>query len=171
MNHLRAGPSRTGQLLVPRPGINLARIDLVSMWLVLECVDHGTISAAAGRCHMSVMAASERLRRLEDSFGKPLFHRNRHGLVPTEAGTIAAKGAQLLMSDVERLVKEVGAAAVSPPVQGINPGRRGKLDARINQVREEGPLLSSYRSTDPVPRRTMQAGLPAAGARRAGRLS
>lgn len=109
-----------------RPRINLARLDLVSLRLVLECASRGSISAAARYCNLSVMGASQRLRRLEELFGKALFHRHRHGLELTEAGAAAVRGGRLMFAAVQQMLTEVENARLCLPSQSINSGRRGR---------------------------------------------
>ena len=106
--------------------MNLSRLDLVSMRLVVECAMHGSISAAAARCHLSVMGASERLRRLEETVGKPLFHRHRKGLQITQAGCVAVRWAEVMLEGARHLVREVAAVPPCLPKQALNPGRRGR---------------------------------------------
>ena len=55
--------------------VNLRRLDLLSPEPLVQCAALGSVSAAAQRCSLPVLGASERLRRLEGTFGKPLFHR------------------------------------------------------------------------------------------------
>lgn len=112
---------------------NLARLDLVSMKLLLECAACGSLSAAAGRCHLSVMGASYRLRRLEEALGKPLFHRHRHGLAPTQAGRAAVEHARQVLGRVDQLIASVAGAGDSERLHGENCGRRGRSPGRATQ--------------------------------------
>lgn len=111
---------------VEAPDINLTRLDLVSMRLVLACArqHHGSISAAAPACNMSVMGASERLRRLEEALGQPLFRRVRQGLTATEAGEAAVRAAERIFGIVQEMMLDVRAAQPAAPDE--NCGRRGK---------------------------------------------
>lgn len=127
--------------------VNLARFDLVSLRLLVECAAAGTLSAASQRCHMSLMGASERLQRLEFALGKPLFHRYRHGLELTEAGVVAARMAAGILMSVDQMIEQVSVANVSAPRFGLNPGRRGRRAAAakgssghfaLHQARESG---------------------------------
>jgi molybdenum-dependent DNA-binding transcriptional regulator ModE len=120
---LEVGPDRSGTL---RPALNPARVDLVSMQLLLECAARGSISAAAPYCHLSVMGASERLRRLEDALGKPLFLRHRGGLEPTQAGLAALRVARVMLQALRQLVEAVDAAPAFPASRPQNVGRRGR---------------------------------------------
>lgn len=113
-----------------RPPVNLSRIDLVSIQLLMQCAARGSISGAAQHCHLSVMGASARLRRLEDALGKPMFHRHRHGLEITEAGRVALHWARMMLEGVQNLFLEVAATPNSVPKQAVNTGRRGRQAAR-----------------------------------------
>lgn len=120
---------------------NLARLDLVSIHLLLQCASQGSISAAAKRCHMSVMSASVRLRRLEDTLGKPLFHRHRRGLAPTEAGTAVLRAAEHVLLAVGEMLAEGAAAPCALPRQGANTGRRPKMaGAGVTSDAFSGPV-------------------------------
>ena len=113
------------------PPVNLSRIELVSLQLLMQCAARGSISSAAQHCHLSVMGASARLRRLEDALGKPMFHRHRHGLEITEAGRVALHWARVMLEGVQNLVLEVAATPNSEPKQAVNTGRRGRQAARV----------------------------------------
>lgn len=65
--------------------LNLARLDLLSIRLVVLCADLGTLSKAA-RANLSVAGASHRLSAFEDRLGARLFDRGRRGLHLTAAG-------------------------------------------------------------------------------------
>ena len=83
--------------------LNIARVDLVSLRLVLTCVETGTLSTAAAVLHLSVSGASHRLRSLEDALGVQLFLRQRRGLEPTPAGQLVAKKGQSILALVREL--------------------------------------------------------------------
>lgn len=119
-------PSNLPALDLLPPQINVARLDLVSLHLVLECASRGSISAAAPHCHLSVMGASERLRRLEELLGKRLFDRHRGGVQLTEAGDVVVRGARALFEVVRLTVDEVKNAKDNAPMSAPNSGRRGR---------------------------------------------
>lgn len=72
---------------------NLARLDLVSLRLVLLCTEMGSLSLAAGACNLSLSGASGRVARIEQAFGRKLFIRHPRGLVATAEGAIVAQHA------------------------------------------------------------------------------
>lgn len=121
--------------------MNLARLDFISLRLAVRCAELGSISAAAAQCHLSVMGASERLRRLEDALGAALFHRHRRGVVPTEAGATLARSGKEILDAVAQLALEVGLTRASPPRERPNSGRRGQVPTRQLTETAGAPLL------------------------------
>ena len=88
-------------------GYNLARFDLVSMRLVVDCLQHGSLSAAARATHLALAAASRRLRVLEAAVGEPLFERHGRGLLPTSAGRVFARHALEMLQSLEQIGSEL----------------------------------------------------------------
>lgn len=60
--------------------------DLELLSTFLEAYRAGSVTAAATRLGLSQPSVSERIARLEDRLGEPLFVRSRQGLTPTAAG-------------------------------------------------------------------------------------
>lgn len=117
---------------------NLARFDLVSIRLVVDCVQHGSLSAAARESHLALAAASRRIRELEDAVGEPLFERHGRGVRPTAAGRVFARHALGLLQSLEQMGSELADLR-----QGI--ARHVRLcasTAAINQFLP--PLLARY---------------------------
>ncbi|AGZ33569.1 MULTISPECIES: LysR family transcriptional regulator [Pseudomonas] len=75
-------------------------IDLNLFQHVLEC---GSITAGAQRSHLSLPAASARIRAMESSLGIALLARNRRGVQPTPAGQALLQHARMIGQQVERL--------------------------------------------------------------------
>jgi len=93
---------------------NLARLDLVSLRLVLLCTEMGSLSLAAGACNLSLSGASGRVARIEQAFGRKLFIRHPRGLVPTAEGRIVAQHARQvldLLGEMTQSVARSGAQA------------------------------------------------------------
>ena len=93
-----------------RPGgspYNLARFDLVSIRLVADCVQHGSLSAAARESHLALAAASRRIKDLESAVGEPLFERHGRGVLPTAAGRVFARHAVALLQQIEQMGAEL----------------------------------------------------------------
>ena len=89
------------------PRYNLARFDLVSIRLVVDCVQHGSLSAAAREAHLALAAASRRIRELEDAVGEPLFERHGRGVLPTAAGRVFARHGVALLQSLEQMTGEL----------------------------------------------------------------
>lgn len=69
--------------------------DLDLLGTFLEVHRAGSLTAAAARSGLSQPTVSERLARLEQQLGEPLFERTRRGVVPTPAGDrLAARVAE-----------------------------------------------------------------------------
>lgn len=119
-------------------GYNLARFDLVSLRLVVDAVQHGSLSAAAREAHLALAAASRRIRELEDAVGEPLFERHGRGLHPTPAGRVVARNALGLLQSLEQMGSELADLR-----QGVAQHvRLCASTAAINQFLP--PLLARY---------------------------
>ena len=79
---------------------------------VIAIAEEKNLSKAAERLYLSQPALSQRLKKLEDELGTPLFLREKNGLSITDAGRIyilislAAEGAILLTAEGEILFGE-----------------------------------------------------------------
>lgn len=76
------------------------RYDLSDLRLFLAVMDAGSITHGALAAGLSLSAASERLRAMEDEAGVPLLRRLRDGTVPTAAGDAIADHARRIMAQV-----------------------------------------------------------------------
>ena len=86
---------------------NLARFDLVSIRLAVDCAQTGSLTAAARGAHLALGAASRRIRELEDALGDALFERHARGLQPTAAGRVFVKHGLTLLQTMEQLGAEL----------------------------------------------------------------
>ncbi|MGY2290744.1 LysR substrate-binding domain-containing protein [Pseudomonas sp. SDO528_S397] len=77
--------------------------DLTDLRLYLHILDSGNITAGAARSHLSLAAASARIRAMEASLGTAFLERGRRGVTPTVAGKALARHARLLLQQTERL--------------------------------------------------------------------
>ncbi|MCU1762441.1 LysR substrate-binding domain-containing protein [Pseudomonas sp. 14P_8.1_Bac3] len=77
--------------------------DLTDLRLYLNTLDTGNITAGAARSHLSLAAASARIRAMEASLGIDLLERGRRGVTPTWAGKALAQHARLLLQHAERM--------------------------------------------------------------------
>ena len=77
--------------------------DLIDLRLFLHTVECGNITAGAQRSHLSLPAASARIRAMESSLGIALLERNRRGVQATPAGQALVTHARQIGQQVERL--------------------------------------------------------------------
>jgi DNA-binding transcriptional LysR family regulator len=81
--------------------------DLTDLRLYLNILDAGNITAGAARSHLSLAAASARIRAMEASLGVEFLQRNRRGVNPTPAGDALARHARVLLQQAERMQQEL----------------------------------------------------------------
>ncbi|MGE8120894.1 LysR substrate-binding domain-containing protein [Pseudomonas fulva] len=117
--------------------------DLVDLTLFRHAVECGNITAGAGRSHLSLPAASARIRAMEASLGVALLLRNRRGVSPTPAGQALLQHARLIAQQVERLQFDLGQYA---------QGHQGQVrllcnTAALTQYLPE--LLAAYLAQNP----------------------
>ena len=77
--------------------------DLIDLRLYLNVLQAGNITAGAGLSHLSLAAASARIRAMEASLGVAFLQRSRRGVSPTPAGQALAQHARLLLQQVARM--------------------------------------------------------------------
>ena len=81
--------------------------DLTDLRLYLNILETGNITAGAARSHLSLAAASARIRSMEASLGIEFLERNRRGVSPTPAGKALAQHARVLLQQAERMQQEL----------------------------------------------------------------
>ncbi|WP_422777012.1 LysR substrate-binding domain-containing protein [Pseudomonas mediterranea] len=81
--------------------------DLTDLRLYLNILDTGNITAGAARSHLSLAAASARVRAMEASLGTGLLERGRRGVTPTAAGKALAQHARVLLQHAEHLQQDL----------------------------------------------------------------
>ncbi|SED99224.1 LysR substrate-binding domain-containing protein [Pseudomonas migulae] len=81
--------------------------DLTDLRLYLNILDTGNITAGAARSHLSLAAASARIRAMESSLGTDFLERGRRGVTPTSAGKALAQHARLLLQQAERMQQDL----------------------------------------------------------------
>ena len=129
-------------MTVSAPAYNLARFDLVSIRLVVDCAQLGSLSAAAEQSHLALAAASRRVRELEAAVGQLLFERHGRGLRATAAGRVFVRHALAMLQSIEQLGGELNDLR-----QGI--ARRIRLSASTAAITQFlAPLLASYDQLD-----------------------
>ncbi|MBV4474697.1 LysR family transcriptional regulator [Pseudomonas botevensis] len=81
--------------------------DLTDLRLYLHILDTGNITAGAARSHLSLAAASARIRAMEASLGTEFLQRGRRGVTPTAAGKALAQHARILLQQAERMQQDL----------------------------------------------------------------
>jgi len=99
------------------------RNDITDLRLFLAVVETGSITAGAAQANLSLAAASERLRALEDEARVALLHRHARGSTTTEAGEALAHHARLILRQQSLLQDEL---------QAFASGTRGTLHLYAN---------------------------------------
>lgn len=84
-------------------------MDLRSLKVFLDAVEHGSLSKAAARNFITPSAVSQQLKALEEELGTSLLIRERSGVSQTEAGRVVAEHARALLGRVERIISDVKA--------------------------------------------------------------
>ena len=82
--------------------------DLIDLTLFRHTLECGNITAGARSSHLSLPAASARIRAMEASLGTALLERNRRGVQPTPAGQALLQHARLIGQQVERMQFDLG---------------------------------------------------------------
>jgi DNA-binding transcriptional LysR family regulator len=85
----------------------LNRLKLRQLVLLLEIEATGNLHRAAERIHLSQPSASKLLQEVESALGATLFERTQRGMVPTAFGTLAARYARLMLTDLSNLRQEL----------------------------------------------------------------
>ena len=81
--------------------------DLTDLRLYLNILDTGNITAGAARSHLSLAAASARIRAMEASLGTDFLLRGRRGITPTAAGNALAQHARRLLQHADHLQQDL----------------------------------------------------------------
>jgi len=79
------------------------RYDLVDLRLFVSIAEAKNLTRGAERVHLSVGAASMRIKNLEDALGAPLLNRLSQGVTLTPAGEALLIHARRVFRDLERL--------------------------------------------------------------------
>jgi DNA-binding transcriptional LysR family regulator len=83
------------------------RFDLVDLRLFLRVAETSSITHGAAKANMSLPAASERLRGMEQELGAALLERGRRGVKVTAAGRTLVHHAQLVLQQIEHMRSEL----------------------------------------------------------------
>lgn len=91
------------------------RLDFFDLQLFLNIVDTGSLTKGAERSSISLQAASERIKKIEQQFAVHLFTRHAAGVKLTIAGQTFAEQAQLLIQQSRQLQQ-----VMAPFAEGLN---------------------------------------------------
>lgn len=86
---------------------------ILSLRLLVQAVEQGSVSQAARAAGLTQQAASARLAALERELGVPLLVRSTHGARPTEAGALVAEWAAEVLDAADRFDASVLALRAS----------------------------------------------------------
>ena len=86
---------------------------LRQMEYFLSVVNTGSFSEAAEECHISQSAVSQQIKALESELGAELLSRHNRTFSLTEAGELFYRKATVIMTDLNKLKKEVARSARS----------------------------------------------------------
>ncbi|MFT2711523.1 LysR substrate-binding domain-containing protein [Clavibacter sp. Sh2126] len=87
----------------------MASFDLVTLDLLLDVVDTGTLTGGAARSRMTTSAASQRIAKLEQLIGQPVLDRLPRGMRLTEAGQVLAAKARTVRRELRAAEGELEA--------------------------------------------------------------
>ena len=85
------------------------RFDLVDLQLFIAVAETRSITAGAGRVHLALASASERIKGLELALGVVLLKRGRRGVELTLAGETLLDHARVVMHNVEAMRGDLAA--------------------------------------------------------------
>jgi LysR family hydrogen peroxide-inducible transcriptional activator len=118
------------------------RLDPRHLRILLTVVRLGSFSAAARSLNMSQPAVSMLIAQLERAVGAQLVERGRQGAVPTQAGRILTRRAEMIETVLDLAEREVelGMAEVEGPlIVGGTPGAlMSLLPGAVSRLEEEG---------------------------------
>ncbi|MEJ2899275.1 LysR family transcriptional regulator [Acinetobacter sp. NS-4] len=83
------------------------RLDFFDLQLFLNIVETGSLTKGAERCSISLQAASERIKKIEQQFTVHLFIRHASGVKLTLAGQVFASQAQVLLHQAQQLQQQM----------------------------------------------------------------
>lgn len=83
-------------------------MDLKQLRAFLTVAETGNVTRAAEVLHLVQPAVSRQIRLLEEDIGAPLFERERHGMVLTDAGLALVGYARRALLELDRARAEIG---------------------------------------------------------------
>ena len=89
-------------------------MDLRQLRYFVAIIQCGSITRASLQLNVAQPALSLHIRNMEADLGTPLLFRTPHGVLPTEAGTVLMRHAQLILGQFEQAQAEIRGSAVEP---------------------------------------------------------
>lgn len=80
-----------------------SHFDLTDLQLIVNIGDASSLTRGAERSHLSLPAASNRVKNLEEHFGTRLFNRNSQGVTLTPSGEAFLRHARKVLQQIEHL--------------------------------------------------------------------
>ncbi len=122
-------------------------MDFKQLRAFLTVAETGNVTRAAEVLHLVQPAVSRQIMLLEEDIGAPLFLRERHGMVLTDAGRALLPHARLAMLELDRARAEIAGASA-----GARGGLRGLvtlglLPSTIDML--SGPLVAALAAKHP----------------------
>jgi DNA-binding transcriptional LysR family regulator len=119
----------------------MSRFSLVDLQLFVNVADSGSMTAGADRSHLSVSAASVRIKQLEEDAGARLLIRGTRDAGVTPAGEIMLKRARGILGEFQRMKDELrdfterfsGTIRVLANATSINPALTGVLGQFLSE--------------------------------------
>lgn len=87
----------------PRYREMASHFDLTDLQLIVNIGDASSLTRGAERSHLSLPAASNRVKNLEEHFGTRLFNRNSQGVTLTPSGEAFMRHARKVLQQIEHL--------------------------------------------------------------------
>lgn len=120
------------------------RFDWIDLQLFLHACEAGSLTGAAERAHLTLAAASTRIRGMEEQAGGALLVRHSRGVRPTAAGETLAQHARAVLAQMALLQ---GALAAH------GRGARGRIRALCNSASAQAhlpPLVGAFLAQRPA---------------------
>jgi DNA-binding transcriptional LysR family regulator len=118
-------------------------MDLVDLRLFLNVSESSSLTRGAERSHLSVPAASARIKNIEENVGVKLLYRSNHGVVLTTPGKVFLRYCEMMLEQLDDLRGEL---------QDYVLGTKGRIRivANITPFREYVPaVLKTFLKTHP----------------------
>lgn len=118
-------------------------MDFKQLRAFLTVAETGNVTRAAEVLHLVQPAVSRQIRLLEQDIGAPLFVRERHGMVLTDAGRSLVPHARLAMLELDRARAEIAGSTAG--IGGLVT--LGLLPSTIDML--SGPLVAALAADHP----------------------